>query len=477
MSKFTWSTTADFIANGKLPQAVVGDVLETAGYTTEGDGGRATWKLTATTGTASQSPAQLGNALFNDANGNQWALVNSSFSAFTLGYVINADFLPIFTAAQAHSISSKATFVFENIDHLISGSMTILSGFKCEVRTDSKISPFAAYTGDAVIFDSLYDSASDFPRITDFTTGAGVTLFGSNLADIKINRIARCLTAVKLKTVNSGLQAKLLDSRIDVMFIATCTNGILIESDNFLNVMQGNEVYVNFITATSNAVVFEDNGTHTEQGNWDSNVIKIQAFDPIGLTVQKMLVNNAAYGVQRLTFTLESWLGGFDGPNPRIIEGEFNECTFTLSLAEPMLRGWMPISGRQNTIITRGKMDTLNTPIALNTASNPATFNGGAHLFKSVSLIRLTSIADVGAGQTLTFYAYHIFLGGQGAASRGKTDSYITVKSAIIKPYVPLVVGYSNSINVENEIIIRWTNTTNATIVAGEVIDLFIEVK
>jgi len=69
------STTEKFISSfsGSVP---VGTVVETLGYTTEGDGGGASWKKTATTGTASQSPAQLVDALLNDASGNQWALVH-----------------------------------------------------------------------------------------------------------------------------------------------------------------------------------------------------------------------------------------------------------------------------------------------------------------------------------------------------------------------------------------------------------------
>jgi len=51
-------------------------VLETSGFTTAGDGGNGKWKQNGVTGqTPSQTPAQLGDALLNDASGNQWALV------------------------------------------------------------------------------------------------------------------------------------------------------------------------------------------------------------------------------------------------------------------------------------------------------------------------------------------------------------------------------------------------------------------
>jgi len=65
------STTEKFISSFS-GSVSVGTIVETLGYTTEGDGGGASWKKTATTGTASQSPAQLNGFTLNDGNGNQW---------------------------------------------------------------------------------------------------------------------------------------------------------------------------------------------------------------------------------------------------------------------------------------------------------------------------------------------------------------------------------------------------------------------
>ena len=82
------STTEKFISSfsGSVP---VGTIVETLGYSTEGDGGGASWTKTATTGTASQSPAQLADALLNDAAGNQWALIGSEISVVGLGGVLD----------------------------------------------------------------------------------------------------------------------------------------------------------------------------------------------------------------------------------------------------------------------------------------------------------------------------------------------------------------------------------------------------
>lgn len=51
-------------------------VVTTSGYGSSGDGGSGQWKQTGVTGQApSQSPIQLGDALLNDGNGNQWGIV------------------------------------------------------------------------------------------------------------------------------------------------------------------------------------------------------------------------------------------------------------------------------------------------------------------------------------------------------------------------------------------------------------------
>jgi len=62
-------------------------VLQTSGFSLAGDGGAGKWKQNGVTGqTPSQTPAQLGDGILNDDNGNQWSLVeNSNFNASCLG--------------------------------------------------------------------------------------------------------------------------------------------------------------------------------------------------------------------------------------------------------------------------------------------------------------------------------------------------------------------------------------------------------
>ena len=75
-------TTTDLIASTATFAAATS--IPTSGFTTSGDGGNGSWKQTGLTGqTPSQSPAQLGDALLNDGNGNQWELVITTKSTPT----------------------------------------------------------------------------------------------------------------------------------------------------------------------------------------------------------------------------------------------------------------------------------------------------------------------------------------------------------------------------------------------------------
>ena len=81
-------TTTDLINNSTTYDA--DKVLETSGFTTAGDGGAGKWKQNGVTGqTPSQTPAQLGDALLNDASGKQWALIvsDNEITARSIGVI------------------------------------------------------------------------------------------------------------------------------------------------------------------------------------------------------------------------------------------------------------------------------------------------------------------------------------------------------------------------------------------------------
>jgi hypothetical protein len=112
-------TTVDLIASTESFDA--DEIAKLEGYTTKGDGGGAHWQQNGVTGqTASQSPAQLGYALLNDGNGNQWSFVGKSLNVLNLGALVGgvSDSLSIFSAAGNSG--------FKNI--YVSGGQFLLSG-------------------------------------------------------------------------------------------------------------------------------------------------------------------------------------------------------------------------------------------------------------------------------------------------------------------------------------------------------------
>jgi len=74
-----FNTLTGFLLS-KSSNPTIDDTVEFQGYDEIGDGGAGTWQHNGVTGqTPSQSPAQLGGALLNDASGNQWAYITSGF--------------------------------------------------------------------------------------------------------------------------------------------------------------------------------------------------------------------------------------------------------------------------------------------------------------------------------------------------------------------------------------------------------------
>ena len=116
-------TTEEFIQYGKIGNATTDSLVITDGFYEYGDGGGATWKHNGVTGqTPSQTPAQLGDSLFNDSNGDQWELVGLYIKIEMLG--VGVDDTNILKAAFA----TKDAIIDINGDHFVSDSIVMESG-------------------------------------------------------------------------------------------------------------------------------------------------------------------------------------------------------------------------------------------------------------------------------------------------------------------------------------------------------------
>ena len=104
MSKRQFPTLTGFLTS-KSSNPTINDTVEFQGYDAIGVGA-SEWQHNGITGqTPSQSPAQLGDALLNDGNGNQWELVGTAqFNASALGVIdTGLDVTPEFNAVLSHA--------------------------------------------------------------------------------------------------------------------------------------------------------------------------------------------------------------------------------------------------------------------------------------------------------------------------------------------------------------------------------------
>ena len=88
---YEFATTEDLINNVFDTPPEMGSIANSKGFGGKGDGGKGSWKCIENTGAGVplQSPAQLGDALLNDGNGNQWSIIGKALFTEQLGGVLD----------------------------------------------------------------------------------------------------------------------------------------------------------------------------------------------------------------------------------------------------------------------------------------------------------------------------------------------------------------------------------------------------
>ena len=165
--------------------------ITTKGYLTSGDGGSGSWVQNGVTGqTPSQSPSQLGGALLNDGNGNQWRMVakNNEVSASAFGVVgdgITDDTLACNAAGSTNyiiDISGMTPYVTDKISfNYIKGNSVTDSYFKVDASFNmlatailklTKVDGSVIHGGVGVVCEqpnvSLRASLNQYPWALDF---------------------------------------------------------------------------------------------------------------------------------------------------------------------------------------------------------------------------------------------------------------------------------------------------------------------
>ncbi len=163
MRKFNTTLSA---INSKSTSPKVGDLIETEGFTTIGDGGGAKWIFKGLTSqTPSQTPAQLGGALLNDASGNQWGMVMQDYA------------LPESFGAIGYgddTLAIQAAFSSSNVDLHISKQHNITSLTLPSDRSVIGVSGDAGFSGTGVI--NCRSTGAKNQRIENITLNGEIEL-------------------------------------------------------------------------------------------------------------------------------------------------------------------------------------------------------------------------------------------------------------------------------------------------------------
>ena len=305
--------------------------------------------------------------------------------------------------ALSYADSNRLVFDFLADKLLISRKITIPSSLQVRSGSRASVEPFGGYTGDGIFVSTGNGAMIQLPNIANFSAGAGLTLDGTNVTAITMKTISGCKDGLRLL---SRLGDSVLDNNVTLQQIGGCTNGIVFESDAQANIMQGNEIKVNFVSACLNTLVFRDNGTHTSQANWDSNNVITQAVDPIGTGAGAVLLNESQYSIPRCHFRCEAWLGGLD-TGARLIKGSWTGCDFDFSFAQRMGMERIDITSVSSlascTINIRGGSNFgagIGSFASTIATSAIGDFNGGKALYLGNNAVKVIATTAIGAGQS-----------------------------------------------------------------------------
>ena len=303
-------------------------------------------------------------------------------------------------------------------------------------------------------FISYYGHCS-LPIMSGFVSYA-LALKGTGLANIFVPRIVNCGAALKLETVNAT-HPNVLDSNVEIQHVERCATAVWITADAVANVMQGNEIIINFIGETRTGIHFNAPGI---EPNWDSNKVTVQAFDPLLDPLAKYLYNDSAAPVARFTTTVDSWIGAM-AAGAKYIDGEFSGLRAEFNIADAVvLDGQFDYSGIDNSVKTYSDVRTSAYKTASLVANNKAGFNGGVALASNISKIEFPITTDFLAGTTRQFYIYNQLTDGftnHFSVSPGEVNSQGVIWTFLI----------DQSTTNADEITLVALNVSGSTIPAG----------
>jgi len=306
-------------------------------------------------------------------------------------------------------------------------------------------------------------------------TGSGLVLDGCSVADIRCHTIQSLQNGLVLK----GEYGNCLGNRINIHQINGIgnhpnTSGIQFYINNANQVIQGNEIYVNFLSGLKYPVYFNAPGLNP---NWDSNKIVTQAIDSDRVKDAICFYVNAVSTTGRIIFRCENWLGGFNyaNYNQKYFVGDFRGMDAYMRMADTInADSWNQwnIGGYGNTWDFAANAISMTKPVhAANFPNNRANFNGGSPIYSNRLFVGFPTNGDWHPDTLQTFYIYHPICDGNSCVFRINAPPHIDTNGGILC----FRIWDNHSIN-KNEIGITLLNATASIIRQGTTVFSMVDV-
>jgi hypothetical protein len=284
---------------------------------------------------------------------------------------------------------------------------------------------------------------------------------------VRFQRISNCTRGI----VISATDVSSLDNKIDGVQIGLADEAIVFEQ-NGIRTQQGNEVRVNFVSESNHTLVFDDLGTHTKQSNWDSNFVELMASDPYYRVGSTLVRNKSGFPVVGLNYSVKTWAGGWnvDDGTITVISGSFAQSQYEFSFAASVSAAdFVSASGRAGFPSCQCRLlrnQNLGAGTAYSAVASGEVFNGGVDL--SVKRFRIAAtVPALATGQTSVRLFKHVL--GQGVLG-GKFK--IASVEANSTPYII-------SIRERGDLGVGWVGigfyNPAAAVVATQTVNLIIE--
>jgi len=386
-------------------------------------------------------------------------------------YIGGTDFPAIQKCVTACAANRVTTYLGQNYFGTPAGvAVTLTNATPIECKPGIVINGLGQQQG--FIFDSgNYGGMKfNFPTMYSFNAFC-FKLKGANYVDLNIESIASCPgDGVVLETLSASYN-HCLDNKITCHLVSNSRAAFVFSAGNGSGinqaVMQGNEIYCNFVVQCDKALLFYMAATGSTPA-WDSNKAVFQAIDPANKAGAIGLSNTTAQIVPRLIFKCETWMGGFPATGGVWMAGLFNGLEAYFGVASNLQSySEVAINGQGNSYKTLGSGSNINTAsyVASSVANARASFNGGLPISDTRYALTYTLATNVLANELLTLYCYSPWV--------DSGSNRINVQNINFTGLIPEVVTRGAN---ANEIAIILRNVSGATVNSGTTVQLYVEV-